>query len=197
MLSLRHLFIGILLFAVTSAGGQNADINILRDIHNPAQHSMDQPMRVVAGSVMPMAITIPVGIFVYNYATTKSFTERNEPYIMAASLSSAAIITFGLKYTVNRPRPFVTYSDITQKDQHVGPYSFPSGHTATAFALATSVSLCYPKWYYIAPAYAWAITVGFSRMWLGVHYPSDVLIGALIGTACSVGSYYLVRHLTN
>jgi len=50
-----------------------------------------------------------------------------------------------------------------------------------AFATATSLSLEYPKWYVIVPAYTWAGTVGYSRMHLGVHYPSDVLIGALVG----------------
>jgi membrane-associated phospholipid phosphatase len=101
----------------------------------------------------------------------------------------------GLKKIVNRPRPFVTYSDIFQKDSHVGPYSFPSGHTSSAFALATSVSLCYPQWYIVAPMALWAITVGYSRMYLGVHYPSDVLVGALIGSGCAVLTHYINRKL--
>lgn len=197
MLFLQRILICILVCTFSDAHGQNTDINVLRDIHNPATHSMDKPMRIVSGSVAPMAITVPVGIFIYNYASTKSFTEKREQYVVGASLFTTAAITFGLKYAVDRRRPFVTYSDITQKDQHIGPYSFPSGHTATVFALATSVSLCYPKWYIIAPAYAWAITVGYSRMWLGVHYPSDVLIGALIGSGCAIGSYYLVRAIGN
>jgi membrane-associated phospholipid phosphatase len=50
-----------------------------------------------------------------------------------------------------------------------------------AFALATSLSLSYPKCYIIVPSFAWASSVGYSRMDLGVHYPSDVLAGAIVG----------------
>lgn len=63
----------------------------------------------------------------------------------------------------------------------------PSGHTSTAFATATSLSLAYPKWYVVAPSFVWAGAIGYSRMHLGVHYPSDVLAGAIVGS----GSAYL------
>ena len=71
----------------------------------------------------------------------------------------------------------------------------PSGHTSTVFAAATSVSILYPKWYVIAPSYLFAASVGYSRMYLGVHYPSDVLIGAIIGTASSLGAHLLFKQL--
>ncbi len=51
--------------------------------------------------------------------------------------------------------------------------------------------MAYPKWYIIAPSFAWASAVGYSRMALGVHYPSDVLAGAIIGS----GSAYLCYKL--
>lgn len=194
-MSLRIFSLALCLVFVTASHAQNADINMLRSIHVPAPHPMDGPMRVVTHSVLPLMIAVPVSSLIYHRSQTGSFTENKAPYIIGLSVISSSTITLGLKYRVNRSRPFVTYSDITQKDHHVGPYSFPSGHTSSAFALATSVSLCYPKWYVIAPAYLYAFTVGFSRMWLGVHYPGDVLVGALIGTACSFGSYYLIKQL--
>ncbi len=46
-----------------------------------------------------------------------------------------------------------------------------------------------PKWYVIVPAYAWAGAVGYSRLWLGMHYPSDVAVGALVGAASAYVSY--------
>lgn len=63
-------------------------------------------------------------------------------------------------------------------------HSFPSGHTTTAFTIATALSLIFPKWW---PAfYAYAITVGFARIGAWDHYPSDVLAGALYGTVLTL-----------
>ncbi len=194
---MRILLSGLLLFLLVESPAQNGDINLLRKINHPINIGLDKSMRVVSGSVLPLMVAIPVGILAVNYIQTHSLTEKKEPYILAAALVGTTAITFGLKYTVNRPRPFVTYPDITQKDQNVGPHSFPSGHTSSAFALATSLSLCYSKWYVAVPAYLWAFTVGYSRMRLGVHYPTDVLVGAIIGTACSFGTYYLSRKIIN
>jgi undecaprenyl-diphosphatase len=59
--------------------------------------------------------------------------------------------------------------------------SFPSGHTATAFALATVLSLWYPRW--TAAWLALAAVVGWSRVGLGSHFPSDVVAGAVLGSA--------------
>jgi undecaprenyl-diphosphatase len=53
------------------------------------------------------------------------------------------------------------------------------------------LSLAWPKWYIIVPTYTWAGTVAYSRMDLGVHYPSDVLIGALVGA----GSAWLCHEV--
>lgn len=178
-----------------NAGAQNGDIRLLRQLNSPVNSRPDALMRGVSNSVLPMMIGVPTGLLVYNYCTTKSWTEKREPYVIAATLVGSTAITFGLKYAVNRPRPFVTYNDIYQKDQHVGPYSFPSGHTSSAFALATSLSLCYPKWYVAAPAFLWAASVGYSRIYLGVHFPTDVLAGALIGSGCAAVTFYLNRML--
>ena len=192
---MRSAFLVVILLLYGDLSAQNGDINLLRKINHPVNIGLDNSMKVVSGSVAPMMIAVPVGILVYNYTQTHSLTEKKEPYVIAAALVGTTAITFGLKYAVNRPRPFVTYSDIIQKDPHVGPYSFPSGHTSSAFALATSVSLCYPKWYVIAPAFAWAFTVGYSRMRLGVHFPPDVLVGAFIGAGCSFASFYINKKI--
>jgi membrane-associated phospholipid phosphatase len=110
---------------------------------------------------------------------------RNAIVTMGSTVVNVAI-TNALKFSVNRDRPFETFPDIINKSAPHGA-SFPSGHTSNAFATATSVSLAYPEWYIIVPSFAYATTVGYSRMHLGVHYPSDVLAGALIGA----GSAYL------
>jgi membrane-associated phospholipid phosphatase len=192
---LRKILFAILLFGcIPEISAQNSDINLLRNINGPINSNPDALMRGVSNSVVPLMIAVPTGLLIYQRCKYGSWTHKYEPYVIGATLITSTAITLGLKYSVNRPRPFVTYTDIFQKDAHIGPYSFPSGHTSSAFALATSVSLCYPKWYVIAPAVLWACTVGYSRMYLGVHYPTDVAIGAIIGSASALLSHWIIRR---
>jgi membrane-associated phospholipid phosphatase len=99
---------------------------------------------------------------------------------MLAVLIIAALTSFTLKNTFTRERPFVVYPDI-EKLSEAGSSSFPSGHTLETFAIATALSLLIPKKKVIIPVFCWAILVAYSRMTLGVHYPSDVLGGIMIG----------------
>ena len=109
---------------------------------------------------------------------------------ISSSVLVSGLLSVGLKYTANRERPFDTYPFITEVTPTDTP-SFPSGHTTHAFALAASVSLAYQHWYIVVSSYLWAGTVGYTRMALGVHYPSDVLAGALLGS----GSAYLCHKI--
>src|ERR1051326_5967366 len=163
---------------------QNADINLLHSINSGNSVSWDNTNKFITQTMTPVSIATPVSFFLYGTFSHDSITKRKS-YVMGASLAASGLITLGLKYTVNRKRPFVTYPDQVVKKTSAGSYSFPSGHTSSAFATATALSLAYPKWYVIAPSFLWAGAVGYSRMELGVHYPTDVLAGALIGAASS------------
>jgi undecaprenyl-diphosphatase len=130
---------------------------------------------------------------------TAGLIQHDEKLLRNACVTFAAIgvnsaITLAMKYSFNRTRPYITYPDIAKKSKGGSP-SFPSGHTSMAFATATSLSLEYPKWYVIVPAYTWAGTVGYSRMHLGVHYPSDVLIGAIVGAGSAWLTYMVSKKL--
>ncbi|WP_440874479.1 phosphatase PAP2 family protein [Thalassotalea sp. PLHSN55] len=99
------------------------------------------------------------------------------------------ILYFFLKHTLKRRRPPeivpLFSSIITASDK----FSFPSGHTMAAFLLAgLSVSVLGGHAY---PIYLWAIAVGSSRVILGVHFPTDILAGALIGTLIANMVIYL------
>jgi membrane-associated phospholipid phosphatase len=130
---------------------------------------------------------------------TVGLLRKDETLLRNACITAgASIVNFGitaaLKYSFNRTRPYITYPDIMQKSPVHSP-SFPSGHTSSAFATATSISLSYPKWYVIVPMFGWAGTVGYSRMYLGVHYPSDVLAGAALGTGTAWLTHYVNKKL--
>jgi undecaprenyl-diphosphatase len=84
-----------------------------------------------------------------------------------------------IKHWVKRPRPC---HQLVGMENLIVPqdfFSFPSGHTAGAFVVALSVAYCHPS--LAVPACLWAAFVGFSRLYLRVHYPTDVLAGACLG----------------
>lgn len=113
----------------------------------------------------------------------------------------AAIAGFSLlKNVFRRPRPSLSMPGIAARFDAPGQtdykYSFPSGHTAVAFAMASSWSLSHPRWHVVAPSLVWAAGTGLSRVWMGDHYPSDVLAGALLGTAIGWSVHRWQDHLT-
>ena len=178
----KFVFLFFVAFS-SQAGAQNWDIKVLRSVNSPESLQSDHFFRFMSNSDAVIALGIPAGMAVTGLVKHDDDLLRNACVTFAAIGVNTAI-TVALKYSINRDRPFVTYPDIIKKSAAGSP-SFPSGHTSLAFATATSLSLEYPKWYIIVPSYAWAGTVGYSRMHLGVHYPSDVLAGAVIGAGSS------------
>lgn len=158
---------------------QNADIEILRSIHSSETLPTDQYFSFVSDTYSGVSIGVPLTLGIVGLITDNDEMFENSLEI-AASTAISLGSTFILKYVTDRKRPYITYPDITNKEEQSSS-SFPSNHTSAAFATATSLSLNYPKWYIIVPSYLWAGTVGYSRMYLGVHYPSDVLAGAVLG----------------
>ena len=173
---------------------QNADINILKKINNSDVSSGTyKSMRFITNSTTLISVAVPVGLLATGLIEGNPVMKRKAVF-MLESLVVTEGITYVLKYTVNRSRPFVTYPFIVQKSDGGSP-SFPSGHTSFAFGMATSLSIAYPRWYVIVPSMIYASSVGYSRMYLGVHYPSDVLAGALVGAGSSVLTYKVNKWL--
>lgn len=178
-------------FLSFSLSAQNADINLLKSINLHRNTSLDHGFTLITDSTFPLCAAIPVVMFGTGWYKNDSTLKQNGIMVGTSLLISATVFT-SLKYTVRRDRPFVTYPELDNVTFEGTP-SFPSGHTASAFSTATSLSLAYPEWYVVVPAYTWAGTVAYTRMHLGVHYPSDVLAGMIIGT----GSAYLSYKIQN
>ena len=175
-------------FIYFAASAQSLDVDILKSI-NPAKPN-SQFWINTSSSAYPVTIGIQGGLLAYDYFRSDSI-KAITPKIIAHRLIVIAF-TEGMKYAFNRQRPYVKYPDlINGHETSETGMSFPSAHTALAFNTAAIVSIRYHKWYVTVPAYMWATSVGYSRLYLGEHYPSDVLVGAAVG----VGSAYLSEWL--
>lgn len=188
MFKYRLLFC-ILFFAGTYRA-QSLDVRMLRTINAGSYPAWDAGMMGVSHSVyavMPLSVA---GTWYYGYRTNDAVMKRNA-YKSALTIGVALATSTSIKLAVKRRRPFVDNPEIIQRDKLIGPLSFPSGHTTSAFATATALSLSARNWKVTVPAYTYAALVGYSRMRLGAHYPTDVLGGILIG----IGSGFLVWKL--
>jgi undecaprenyl-diphosphatase len=107
--------------------------------------------------------------------------------VLLADLSAT-----GLKALFDRPRPPLRYAEPKTLVPVPHDASFPSGHASTSFAAATMLSFSFPRF---APLlYVLAAAVAFSRVYVGVHYPLDVIGGALLGTLVAVALRLLVNR---
>ncbi|MDP4226344.1 MAG: phosphatase PAP2 family protein [Bacteroidota bacterium] len=181
----RYLLITFFLSLSTLLSAQNWDINLLRDINLKRDKQADNFFKATSNSMKYVCFSTPVIITGIGLLTRNDIT-LDKGLVTGAALAISGTISIIMKYGINRTRPFVKYPDLENLTAPSDP-SFPSGHTSAAFATATALSLAYPKWYVIVPAYSWAGLVGYSRMDMGVHYPSDVLGGIITG----MGSAYL------
>ncbi|MDO6460250.1 phosphatase PAP2 family protein [Granulosicoccaceae sp. 1_MG-2023] len=94
-----------------------------------------------------------------------------------------------MKSATRRPRPYAYSRCVQQGNVALDQFSFPSGHTLHAVSFATVLVHYFPEWWVIAVPFT--ALVGLSRLILGLHYPSDVLIGALIGYLLAANSLLL------
>jgi membrane-associated phospholipid phosphatase len=129
-------------------------------------------------------IGVPVGLFIGGVASGDLKMRQNALYV-ASSTAVTAGLTLLIKQLGKRRRPYIKNINIVPVYIASGS-SFPSGHTSATMSTATALSRAYPKWYVIAPSFLWAGSVGYSRMYLGVHYPSDVAAGAVLGAGTAL-----------
>ncbi len=172
---------------------KNIDVILFRTLNNNRCNFLNTIIPITDKSVLPLSISLPLGIMTVSRINNNYYDENSGLLLLMSEITGAGI-TFGIKQLVKRERPFVTLKNVYHNKYNslTDRYSFPSSHTTTAFSMATSLTLRYPdKPVLIAVSYLYAAIVGYGRIYLGVHYPLDVLSGMLIGS----GSAALVHSL--
>ncbi len=148
------------------------DLQILKIFNHPSSINVDIFVVTAIFAVYVFLIYLVYNNFRKNY--TPKFA-----HIILASIIGYAFVTV-LKYIVARPRPYTDASVDAVITKPYDPHSFPSGHSFVAFLLLNFLPESWPNYAkYLAAAYIVFIPVG--SMYIGVHYPSDVLFGSLLG----------------
>jgi undecaprenyl-diphosphatase len=166
---------GFLVFLVlfsSSAAPESLDQHLFTQIHERWQSNALDPVMETATDLGDVRVALGLNVILATYGEEG---EREASKLALTALVASEAVAGLLKYAVNRERP----DENAPHDRWNS--SFPSGHATGAFALATVFGSRYPR--YRMPIFATASLIGISRIYLGRHYPSDVLGGAAVGVA--------------
>jgi membrane-associated phospholipid phosphatase len=152
-------------------------------------------LQFISDSISFFSLGVPLTVAIWmGYKGDKKIPRLSFLYV-GLSIAVAGLISYIIKNIGLVPRPYEVDPRIVQWSVG-GGFSFPSGHTTEAFAAATALTFLFPKWRIALPVFFWASLVAFSRIYLGVHYPFDVLGGIAIGTTSSYALHFVFRAKT-
>jgi len=142
-------------------------------------------------------MTIPVALLGLIIAVRGTPRTRYALFLILMAMALTDLAGGSIKELLDRSRPYWVIEEARRIEG--GPSfrstsgSFPSNHAANNFALATMAALCFPRLVVVVPVFLYALLIAYSRIHVGVHYPSDVIGGALLGSAVAGGLYALHR----
>lgn len=177
----------------TKYNENSVDVRIFRDFNNIQSRFVNTMVNITNESIVPVLIGVPVGLYIGSRIADNKYGE-NSAVLLALSEITSGAVSQGMKWIFKRPRPYRTLNNVylTDTNNLKGTYSFPSGHSTNSFTIATSLTLRYPdEPVLIVGSFTYATLVALGRIYWGVHYPSDVLAGMLIGAGSAALIYSL------
>jgi undecaprenyl-diphosphatase len=174
------------------------DRHVLEWINHNRFKPLDNIFIWITDTAYMTALLMALIVLMVGFLRKDAVLKRKGWQVLFAFALNSILINV-LKYLVNRERPY-KHDNLIEKLSTGGSPSFPSGHTADAFLIAVFFSLLFPnKWQVLFPIWLWAIAVAYSRIALGVHYPSDVLGSMFIGALVAIlfYNYFKKRKATN
>lgn len=172
---------------------QHFDINLLKKI-NPDTIPSSTYWKQTSNSAYWVPAVVSLGQISYGLIANDKLSERYGVET-AVDVGLGQLISAGLKHIVKRPRPYASWPDDIHPVNYGTDYSFPSGHTTAAFSTMASLAYTRKQWYVTVPVTLWSSSVGYSRMYLGRHYPTDVLGGVIIGVASGILGHWIVGRM--
>ena len=171
----------------------NWEWRMLRRIEDNRSSGKTSFYKTISASTYVFSLGTPAAYLISGMINKDNNLKKTALYI-TKSIAITEAVTFATKAIVNRERPAIADPNFTSVTK-ANNAPFPSGHTSAAFSLATSLTIIKPKWYVYVPAFTWASLAGYSRLYLGVHYPTDILAGALVGSGGAWLSYRLNKWM--
>ncbi|MFA5405210.1 MAG: phosphatase PAP2 family protein [Ignavibacteria bacterium] len=175
----------------------NIDVKIFRTINNSQCGFLNNVIPITDKSILFTSTLTPAILFGVSRANNNYYDENSSVLLALSEMLSSGIV-IGTKNIVKRERPYKTLSNVHYNKSKflLDRYSFPSGHSAMSFAMATSLTLRYPdKPILISGVYLYSTVISLGRIFLGVHYPSDVLAGMLVGSGSAVIIHSLRKEI--
>ncbi|MER7465808.1 phosphatase PAP2 family protein [Streptomyces sp. NPDC097981] len=172
-----------------TSGGPNVDVSLLYDINGLARHApagVDRAVGLVSAYGIPLALVL---LFLWCWHGARRQDESTAVESFAAlvwaplAAAFALLVNVPLRAFVGRPRPFLEHSglDVLEPNSAPGDFSFVSGHATLTMALGVGLFIANRKLGLVGIGLA--LAEGVSRVYLGVHYPTDVIGGFALGTA--------------
>ena len=184
-------FVYFICLVVSGLSAQNWDINTLHRVNSWDGKFVRNYNKIISRSEPYVAVGVPVAMAVAAWIKHDKGLLKDAVYV-GTSVAGAFVVTYGMKYLVDRERPYDKYPDRVHAYSHEGSPSFPSGHTAIAFASAEFLRHEYKDDPWIGYAgYAVATATGLLRMYNNKHYLGDIVAGAGFGIASAKLSYFL------